>query len=138
MGKKSSKGSPKSAKSGKEEATANKSAGKRSAMRYIASALAVVLAVGGGIVLKKIYAGKPSAPGLEGAKSESRAAAPYKRRELRPTMSPSAFSGVIASTYQIAREIPEVLDQIYCYCKCKENFGHLSLLTCYLDRHAST
>ena len=38
--------------------------------------------------------------------------------ETRPTLSPARFTGKTASTYEIAREIPEVLDSLYCYCDC--------------------
>jgi len=59
-------------------------------------------------------------------------------RETRPTLSPALFKGTVRAAYQIARDIPEVLDQLYCHCHCKENFNHISLLTCYVDNHAST
>jgi hypothetical protein len=59
-------------------------------------------------------------------------------QENRPTLSPTRFSGKIRIAYEIAREIPEVLDQLYCYCRCRENFGHKNLLSCYVDTHAST
>lgn len=59
-------------------------------------------------------------------------------RETRPTLSPDMFSGKVRRAYAIARDIPQVLDQLYCYCRCRENFGHKSLLTCYVDKHAST
>jgi len=59
-------------------------------------------------------------------------------RESRPTLSPQQFSGKVQKAYTIARMIPEVLDRLYCYCRCRENFGHKNLLTCYVDTHAST
>jgi hypothetical protein len=59
-------------------------------------------------------------------------------QEKRPTLSPAMFSGKVRKAYEIAREIPEVLDQLYCYCRCRENFGHKNLLSCYVDTHAST
>ena len=59
-------------------------------------------------------------------------------RETRPTLSPQQFSGKVQKAYTIARTIPEVLDRLYCYCRCRENFGHKNLLTCYVDTHAST
>ncbi len=62
---------------------------------------------------------------------------PYKFRETRTTLSPSLFVGDVAAAYRIAREIPEVIDQLYCYCRCADNFGHKSLLSCYADRHAA-
>lgn len=43
----------------------------------------------------------------------------------------------IMRAYQIAREIPETLDGLYCYCECKEHLGHRSLLTCYNSQHGA-
>ena len=63
---------------------------------------------------------------------------PYKLRETRPTLSPALFVGRAAEAYRVAKKIPEVLDHLYCYCRCAENFGHKSLLSCYVDKHAST
>ncbi len=63
---------------------------------------------------------------------------PYKLRETRPTLSPALFVGRAAEAYRVAKKIPEVLDHLYCYCRCAENFGHKSLLSCYADKHAST
>jgi hypothetical protein len=59
-------------------------------------------------------------------------------REKRPTLSPQQFTGRVRDAYAVARTIPEVLDKLYCYCRCRENFGHKSLLSCYVDTHAST
>jgi hypothetical protein len=56
--------------------------------------------------------------------------------ETRPTLSPVLFIGKIARAYNIARENPELLDSIYCYCNCKKSSGHKSLLTCFVDKHA--
>lgn len=59
-------------------------------------------------------------------------------QENRPTLSPELFSGKVRRAYEIAREIPEVLDRLYCYCRCKENFAHKNLLSCFIDNHAAT
>jgi hypothetical protein len=63
-----------------------------------------------------------------------------RRGETRATLDPAGFSDPhVKQAYQIAREIPWVLDSIYCYCKCEESpaFRHKSLLSCYVDNHAS-
>ncbi|MBI5286087.1 MAG: hypothetical protein HY878_00660 [Deltaproteobacteria bacterium] len=52
-------------------------------------------------------------------------------------LSPNLFKGKTAYTYQIAKEIPDVLDSIYCYCHCQKHSGHKSLLSCYTDNHAA-
>lgn len=62
---------------------------------------------------------------------------PAGRKETRATLSPTLFSGEIARAYRAAQEVPEVLDALYCYCHCQENFGHKSLLTCYVDTHSA-
>jgi len=53
------------------------------------------------------------------------------------TLSPVLFVGKTAAAYQVAREIPETLAQIYCYCRCDKSVGHKSLLYCFSDDHGS-
>lgn len=60
------------------------------------------------------------------------------RHERRQTLSPSLFTGRVAAAYAVAREIPALLDQLYCYCRCKETVGHKTLLSCYVGSHAAT
>ena len=60
------------------------------------------------------------------------------RRETRPTLDPARFVGKAALAHQIARDIPDVLDALYCYCECDKHVGHKSLLSCYTDGHAAT
>lgn len=63
-----------------------------------------------------------------------------RRGETRTTLDPKMFSDPrINKAYQVAKEIPWVLDSIYCYCMCEESpvFKHKSLLSCYVDNHAA-
>jgi len=62
----------------------------------------------------------------------------YQLRETNPTLSPQRFLGKVAKAYQVALDIPQVLDGLYCYCRCRENHGHQNLLSCYVGTHAST
>lgn len=62
---------------------------------------------------------------------------PAVRREKRPTLDPALHEGNTALAYQVARDIPDVLDQLTCYCACA-SYGHVSLLSCYTDGHAAT
>jgi hypothetical protein len=39
--------------------------------------------------------------------------------------------------YAAAREIPDVLDGLYCVCGCREGMGHRSLLACYETKQPS-
>jgi hypothetical protein len=81
--------------------------------------------------------GPPATPGIA-AIGDADAAARGARRETRPTLDPARFVGKAAVTHRIAREIPEVLDRLYCYCECDKSIGHKSLLSCYTDGHAAT
>ena len=60
--------------------------------------------------------------------------------EKRPVLSPAVFRNPkVAEVYRVAAKIPEVLDQIYCYCHCSVNprFRHKTLLTCFTDNHGA-
>lgn len=57
--------------------------------------------------------------------------------ETRPIMTDALFTGRVAKAYRIAAEIPKVIDSLFCYCYCKKNHGHKTLLTCYTNRHGS-
>lgn len=58
--------------------------------------------------------------------------------EKRATLDPMQFSNqYIREAYTVAKKIPWIIDSIYCFCYCKESFGHKSLLSCYVDDHAS-
>ncbi len=52
------------------------------------------------------------------------------------TLSPLRFTGQVATAYQIAREVPELLERMPCYCGCYVKPGHRNNLDCYTDRHA--
>lgn len=43
----------------------------------------------------------------------------------------------IRTVYAQAREIPEVLDGLYCHCDCSKHAGHRSLLTCFESDHGA-
>lgn len=62
----------------------------------------------------------------------------YVRRETRKPLSPALFVGQTARAYQVAWEIPEILDQLYCYCECDKHMGHVSLLSCFTNNHGAT
>ena len=55
---------------------------------------------------------------------------------LPKTLDPSLFKGKAKQAYQIAREIPQVLAQMPCFCEC-EAFGHENLLDCFIDHHGA-
>jgi Protein of unknown function with PCYCGC motif len=65
--------------------------------------------------------------------SEARAAA-----DLRNTLDPMQFTGEVREAYKIARENPDLLIQLHCYCGCDQIDGHKNLLDCYRSAHAAS
>ncbi len=54
---------------------------------------------------------------------------------LPPTLSPALFTGNERLAYQAAKEIPQTLAQMPCYCHCDKGHGHKSLLSCFESQH---
>jgi Protein of unknown function with PCYCGC motif len=55
---------------------------------------------------------------------------------LPPTLSPAMFSGQTREAYQIAKDIPQTLAQLPCFCYCDYSVGHKSLHSCFEDEHS--
>ncbi len=106
-----------SKKARREKAIENR---KRARIRNISITAVIILIVAAGLIMS-----------ADGDLPEARGG------ETRQTLAPRLFPGNVARAYAVAREIPEILDKIYCYCKCQENIGHKSLLTCFVDKHGS-
>lgn len=53
---------------------------------------------------------------------------------LPKTLDPNLIPGEDRQGYQIAKEIPEILAQLPCFCGC-EAVGHENLLDCFVDEH---
>jgi hypothetical protein len=53
------------------------------------------------------------------------------------TLSPALFQGVTREAYQVARDIPEVLEELPCFCGCMKERGHQSNLDCFKDDHSA-
>jgi len=81
----------------------------------------------------------PKAPGEE---TDPKAFKILKEKSFDPktglpgTLDPNLFKGRAKRAYQIAREIPEGLVQMPCFCEC-EVFGHENLLDCFIDEHGA-
>lgn len=59
------------------------------------------------------------------------------RSTLGPTLPPEQFNGLVRDAYRAAREIPQTIAQMPCYCHCDRGMGHKSLYSCFEDDHAS-
>jgi hypothetical protein len=53
---------------------------------------------------------------------------------LPKTLDPNPIKGEDRKGYQVAKEIPEILAQLPCFCGC-EAVGHENLLDCFVDEH---
>ena len=58
-------------------------------------------------------------------------------RTLPPTLAPEKFPGKTREAYQAAKDIPQTLAQLPCYCHCDRGMGHKSLHSCFEDDHAA-
>lgn len=102
---------------------------KSNLSKCLVIALAIVLFVGAWV-----YTKSPS----RSSSREPKASSSYVRRETRIPLTPALFVGKTATAYQVAQEIPDILDQLYCYCECDRHMGHITLLSCFVDSHAAT
>ena len=55
--------------------------------------------------------------------------------KLRGTLAPELFTGNVQLAYRAAKEIPQTLAQLPCYCHCDMSKGHKSLHSCFEDEH---
>jgi Protein of unknown function with PCYCGC motif len=55
---------------------------------------------------------------------------------LPKTLDPSLFRGDAKAAYTVAKEIPNILAQMPCFCDC-EPYGHENLLDCFIDNHGA-
>ena len=65
---------------------------------------------------------------------------PALPHETRPvTLPPESFSDdEVRRSYQAAKDHPEVLETVACYCGCYAEAGHRNNLDCYRDNHGIT
>ena len=53
-------------------------------------------------------------------------------------LSPTVFGDErTRAAYQVAKDIPEVLEQLPCFCGCMTGFGHKNNLFCFKDQHGA-
>ena len=115
----------------------NESCSSRTRALWWLVGVAAVLALGAGILAIRLPE-RPRADAGGPTVSGGGTGSAGVRRETRPTLDPARFVGKPARAHQVAREMPDVLDRLYCYCECDRYLGHRSLLSCYTDGHAAT
>jgi hypothetical protein len=93
-------------------------------IRHVVVGLALVVVVLGLVATRGANAGHPAPrAGLTAAD-----VAPASRYAAYPR---------IAEVYEMAAQIPGVLDGLYCHCDCSRHSDHRSLLTCFQDDHGA-
>lgn len=98
-----------------------------------------LLGIGGGVVALAI-AGVLLLPDDRPRDGQAPVVRPSGRSDASHVLDPGRFRDPRQQqAYGIARQIPAVLNQLYCWCGCKENprFRHRSVLECYESEHAS-
>ena len=65
---------------------------------------------------------------------------PASPRKPRPaTLDPDSFTDPdVRVAYQAAKDTPEPLEHVACYCGCFGNSGHRNNLDCFHDDHGKT
>jgi uncharacterized protein with PCYCGC motif len=65
---------------------------------------------------------------------------PAKPQSVRPiTLSPSDFpEPEVKAAYQAAKDAPDALEHVACYCGCFSSSGHRNNLDCFKDQHGAT
>ena len=53
------------------------------------------------------------------------------------TQDPDLYQGDTRQAYIVARDHPELLAQLDCYCGCEQNEGHKNLLDCFRTNHGA-
>jgi len=73
---------------------------------------------------------------LRGASNETETSVQLPKSDgvLSPTLFDDAKT---RAAYQVAKDIPEVLEQLPCFCGCISHFGHKNNLFCFKDQHGS-
>jgi hypothetical protein len=58
---------------------------------------------------------------------------------LTPTLSPELFKDdpKAQASYQAAKDIPEILAELPCFCGCMKHYGHKNNLFCFSDSHGA-
>ena len=62
----------------------------------------------------------------------------HEMRKRGTAHSRGLFVGQTVRGYEIGHEIPDILDQLFCYCECDKHLGHHTLLSCFVDSHTVT
>ena len=111
--------------------------------KLLLTALASLFAVSSCTEQPKPNQSAKSSPASSTATESQRARVPAHfdsappRESLGPTLNAAMFTGKTRQAYEVAKEIPQTLAQLPCYCHCDRGMGHKSLHSCFEDDHAA-
>lgn len=72
------------------------------------------------------------------AQSTPSTQAPTDAAKVNKVLDPAGYSDPrVRAAYEAAKQYAHVLEEIYCYCRCKENIGHRALIECFETDHAT-
>ena len=116
-------------KSNKKKKSSGPKSSNRKSLWTASAFIAVILMVLSGVYVYTKPTGRATASNPAPAKGQL--------VENRPVLSSALFTGKTALAYKYAAEIPKVIDSQFCYCYCKKDHNHKSLLTCFTSMHGS-
>ena len=105
----------------------------RTRIRWTVALIAVAACSrNGGEPAQKASLSTPEAP------PQAPAAAPADATKPNAVMNAALYNDPkVRAAYAAAKKYAQVLEQLYCYCHCKENIGHRALVECFETDHAS-
>lgn len=57
-------------------------------------------------------------------------------KETKHVLDPSLFTGRTRMAYAAAKQYPDAMNEVFCYCYCDQHpFNHKTLLSCFTDDH---
>ena len=116
-------------KSSRKKKSGGQNTNNRKNLRILSAFAVVILIALAGVYLYTKPSGRTTAA--------NPAPATGQLIETRPVLSSALFTGKTALAYKYAAEIPKVIDSQFCYCYCKKDHGHKTLLTCFTKMHGS-
>ena len=61
-----------------------------------------------------------------------------KSKETKPVLDPFMFRGQVRAAYAAAKQYPDLMNEVFCYCYCENPpFKHHTLLSCFTDKHGA-
>lgn len=115
------------------------------ALVVLALLVRLAAAPGGRVPTGPLGPDAPRAQVLAAARA-GRISALWRGGETRPILDPARFRGQrfmgldVEAGYRAAAEVPDVLDELFCYCFCEDPRHapmHRSLRSCFTDAHAT-